>query len=164
VLLRDRRLSLQIPFIAVDSEASIAGGRGNWALPKGLAEFDWQEHDGGLPRHITARGDGWSAEARLLWSGPRVPLWMRTRQTQVHADGSVIAVPLRSRGVGRVARIEVRSEGPPPQLAAGRSAFWDRDRARGASDTAGCGVGARKPRTRHAGPEFNRSCCASACA
>jgi hypothetical protein len=41
-----------------------------------------------------------------------VPLWLRTRQIQVRADGSVIAVPLRSRGVGRVARIEVRSEGP----------------------------------------------------
>ncbi|MHB8242684.1 MAG: acetoacetate decarboxylase family protein [Solirubrobacteraceae bacterium] len=40
VLLRDRRLSLHVPFIAVDSEASIAGGRGNWALPKTLAEFE----------------------------------------------------------------------------------------------------------------------------
>jgi hypothetical protein len=79
-------------------------------ISEALAEFDWQERDG-LPRHITARGDEWSAEARLLWSGPRVPLWMRTHQTQIRADGSVIAVPLRSRGVGRVARIEVRSEG-----------------------------------------------------
>ncbi|MHB8242683.1 MAG: hypothetical protein ACYDHN_11920 [Solirubrobacteraceae bacterium] len=37
---------------------------------------------------------------------------MRTQQTQVRADGSVIAVPLRSRGVGRVARVEVHSDGP----------------------------------------------------
>jgi hypothetical protein len=36
---------------------------------------------------------------------------MRTQQTQVRADGSVIAVPLRSRGVGRIARIEVSSAG-----------------------------------------------------
>jgi Acetoacetate decarboxylase (ADC) len=111
VLLRDRRLSLHVPFIAVDSEASIAGGRANWALPKTLAEFDWDERDG-LPRRIEARGEGWSAEARVVWSGPRVPLWLRARQTQVRADGSVIAVPLRSRGVGRVARVEVRCEGP----------------------------------------------------
>jgi hypothetical protein len=111
VLLRRRRPSLHVPFIAVDSEASIAGGRANWALPKTFAEFEWRERDG-LPREIEARGEGWSAEARVLWSGPRVPLWLRARQTQVRADGSVIAVPLRSRGVGRVARIEVRSEGP----------------------------------------------------
>jgi hypothetical protein len=54
VLLRRRRLSLHVPFIAVDSEASIAGGRGNWALPKTLAEFEWHERDG-LPRHIRAQ-------------------------------------------------------------------------------------------------------------
>ncbi len=110
VLLRRRRLSLHVPFIAVDSEASIAGGRGNWALPKTLAEFEWHERDG-LPRRIRAHGETWSVEARLLWSGPRMPLWMRTQQTQVRADGSVIAVPLRSRGVGRIARIEVSSVG-----------------------------------------------------
>jgi hypothetical protein len=111
VLLRDRRPSLHVPFIAVDSEASIAGGRVNWALPKTLAEFEWHE-PGGLPREMKARGEGWSAEARVLWSGSRVPLWLRGQQAQVRADGSTIAVPLRSRGVGRIARIEVRSEGP----------------------------------------------------
>lgn len=34
------------------------------------------------------------------------------RQTQVRADGSVIIVPVRSRGVGRVARVEVLADGP----------------------------------------------------
>ena len=29
-----------VPFIAVDSPASVAGGRANWALPKDLAGFD----------------------------------------------------------------------------------------------------------------------------
>ncbi len=111
VVLRRRRLSLAVPFIAVDSEASIAGGRANWALPKTLAEFEWLQHNG-LARQIEARGDGWSAEARVLWSGPRMPLWARVRQTQVRADGAVIVVPVRSRGVGRVARVEVRTDGP----------------------------------------------------
>jgi hypothetical protein len=111
VLLRERRLSLHVPFIAVDSEPSIAGGRENWALPKALAEFEWLQR-GGLTQHVTAHGEGGSAEARLLWSGPRIPLWLRTRQAQVRADGSVIAVPLRSRGIGRLARVAVRSDGP----------------------------------------------------
>lgn len=111
VLLRKRRPSLAVPFIAVDSEASIAGGRANWALPKAFAEFDWQLRDG-LPSRIQARGDGWSAEARLLWSGPRMPLWLRTQQTQVRADGSTIGVPVRSSGIGRAARVEVRTDGP----------------------------------------------------
>ena len=109
--LRGRRLSLPVPFIAVDSERSIAGGRENWALPKTLAEFEWLERDG-LAQHVVAHGEGWSAEARLLWSGPRLPLWLRSRQTQVRADGTVISVPLRSRGVGRLARVAVRSDGP----------------------------------------------------
>lgn len=111
VVVRNRRLSLSVPFIAVDSEPSVAGGRGNWALPKTIAEFDWLEQDG-LVRELAARGDGWSVEATVLWSGPRMPLWVRTLQTQVRADGSVIAVPLRSRGVGRIARVKVRTEGP----------------------------------------------------
>ncbi|MGD1058580.1 MAG: acetoacetate decarboxylase family protein [Solirubrobacteraceae bacterium] len=111
VVLRRRRLSLAVPFIAVDSEASIAGGRANWALPKTLAEFEWLQHSG-LVRQIEARGDGWSAEARVLWSGPRMPLWARVQQTQVRADGSMIGVPIRSVGIGRAARVEVHTEGP----------------------------------------------------
>ena len=111
VVLRKRRPSLPVPFIAVDSEASVAGGRANWALPKTLAEFEWQGRDG-LPHHLRAEGEDWSAEAKVLWSGPRMPLWLRGRQTQVRADGSIVTVPLRSRGVGRVARVEIRTEGP----------------------------------------------------
>lgn len=111
VVLRRRRPSLPVPFIAVDSEASLAGGRANWALPKTLAEFQWQERDG-LPHHLLAEGEGWSAEANVLLSGPRMPLWVRGSQTQVRADGSIVTVPLRSRGVGRLARVEVRTEGP----------------------------------------------------
>ncbi len=111
VLIRKRRLSLAVPFIAVDSEASIAGGRANWALPKTLAEFDWEQRDG-LPQRISAHGDGWSAQARTVRLGPRMPLWARAQQTQVRADGSLAVVPVRSRGVGRIARVEVQSSGP----------------------------------------------------
>src|SRR5690349_11875277 len=35
--------SAVIPFIAVDSLASVHGGRANWQLPKSLARFEWPE-------------------------------------------------------------------------------------------------------------------------
>jgi hypothetical protein len=110
-MLRNRRVCMGVPFIAVDSETSIAGGRENWALPKTLAQFDWRL-DGDTPSHLTAAGDGWSVQARVRWSGPRTVLFARGSQAQVRADGTPVTVPIRSRGVGRVARIEVSSDGP----------------------------------------------------
>ncbi len=57
VLLRDAPLLSHVAFMAVDSEASVAGGRGNWALPKVLASFDGRP---GLPGPVGASGDGWA--------------------------------------------------------------------------------------------------------
>ncbi len=115
-----RRVRVPVAFMAVDSESSIAGGRGNWALPKTMAQFQW-ESERGAPHRLSASGDGWSVAARVRWSGPRMPLWVRGSLAQVNADGTVLAVPVRSRGVGRLARIEVTSEGPtlPSWLRAG---------------------------------------------
>jgi hypothetical protein len=108
---RNRRVSFPVPFIAVDSEASLVGGRDNWAIPKTLAEFDWQT-SGGRPDRIAVSGEGWSVEAHVRGTGPRVPLYLRGSQAQVRADGEVVTVPIRSRGVGRLARIEVSADGP----------------------------------------------------
>jgi hypothetical protein len=108
---RERRLSLPVAFMAVDSEASIAGGRSNWALPKTLASFQW-ETAGRTPAQLTATGDLWAVQARVRWSGPRMPLWLRASTTQVRADGAIQTVPISSRGVGRLARVEVSAEGP----------------------------------------------------
>jgi len=52
-----------VPFIAVDSPASLVGGRQNWALPKVLAQFA----DG------TAAGAGWTVSATARAVGPAVP-------------------------------------------------------------------------------------------
>jgi hypothetical protein len=108
---RNRRVSLGVPFIAVDSEASVAGGRGNWALPKTLADFDWSLKDG-APHLLSADGEGWSVRARVRWTGPRLLLYARASEAQVRADGTVITIPIRSRGLGRLARVEIASEGP----------------------------------------------------
>jgi hypothetical protein len=117
---RARRLALPVAFMAVDSEASIAGGRSNWALPKTLASFRW-EMAGNTPDRLTATGDAWAVHARVRWTSPRIPLWLRAGTTQVRADQAILTVPVRSKGVGRLARIEVNTEGPtlPSWLLAG---------------------------------------------
>jgi hypothetical protein len=108
---RNRHVSFPVPFIAVDSEASVAGGRENWAIPKTLAEFDWRTSDG-RPDRLAATGEGWSVQAHVRWAGPRMLLYSRGSQVQVRADGEVVTVPVRSRGIGRLARVEVSSDGP----------------------------------------------------
>ncbi len=108
---RNRRVSFPVPFIAVDSTASVAGGRDNWAIPKTLAEFDWRTDDG-RPDRLAATGEGWSVRAHVRWTGPRMPLYSRGSQVQVRADGEVVTVPVRSRGIGRLARVEVSADGP----------------------------------------------------
>ena len=53
-----------VPFIAVDSLASVRGGRENWALPKTLARFEWPEAPrGGF--EIDAEGRDWSVHATV---------------------------------------------------------------------------------------------------
>jgi hypothetical protein len=41
-----------------------------------------------------------------------MPLYSRGSQVQVRADGEVLTVPVRSRGIGRLARVQVSVEGP----------------------------------------------------
>ncbi len=46
---------LHVPFIAVDSETSVHGGRFHWMLPKVMAEFS-----GAVDAEFTAKGEDWS--------------------------------------------------------------------------------------------------------
>lgn len=55
-MLRGAWLLSHVAFIAVDSSASVVGGRANWALPKQLAHFDG---DPGRAAVVTARGEDW---------------------------------------------------------------------------------------------------------
>lgn len=107
VLLRGGGLvHVTVPFIAVDSVPSIAGGRAHWALPKVLAAFTG----------TAAQGDGWRASATPAPVGPALPVAARFSTTQ---DGLTTA---RStvRGRARLARVEVDGEGLPPWLLPGR--------------------------------------------
>jgi hypothetical protein len=103
-----------VPFIAVDSLASIAGGRANWALPKTLARFEWSE----AGRELAAHGDGWRIDARARPRGPALPFAVPLRNRQVAPDGAELVTGLRARGRLRLGRAAVRVSGPslPPWL------------------------------------------------
>lgn len=92
---------LTIPFMAVDSPASLKGGRANWGLPKTLATFS--------SAPLTARGDDWSVRVVVLSVGLRVPLLAVADLVQRGDDGGELRSRARMRGVGRLARVAVDS-------------------------------------------------------
>jgi hypothetical protein len=114
-MLRGSPLLSHIAFMAVDSAASVAGGRGNWALPKELAHFDG---DPGRPGAVTARGDGWGLRITTTARARRLPMTMTMRAAQVWADGRVRTFSVRMRGRAQLARVEVE------HLAGSRLGGW----------------------------------------
>jgi Acetoacetate decarboxylase (ADC) len=119
VLLLERPVpAATIPFIAVDSLASIVGGRANWALPKTYADFEWPED--GLD--LAAGGDGWSVGAHVQPRGPAFPFAAVGRDRQINPDGRELAMRICGRGRARLGRATVRVVGPklPGWLRAGR--------------------------------------------
>jgi hypothetical protein len=104
---RGGRVAITVPFIAVDSAASLEGGRANWALPKTRATFG----DG------TAEGPDWCIRARVVSAGVRIPVLVIGLLDQ---PGDVRS-PFRAYGRGRLARVEVETAGVTPRwLASGR--------------------------------------------
>ncbi len=120
-VLRGGRLAGHVPFIAVDSAASMAGGRANWALPKELATFDG---DPGVPGRVAVRGDGWALEADARARPRALPAWAAGACAQVWPGGAVRTFGVTVRGRLRLGSVEVRrAPGSPPLpawLAAGR--------------------------------------------
>lgn len=87
---------VHVPFIAVDSPASVRGGREHWALPKTLAEFA-TDADG-----VTVRGADWQVRVAARPRGPRLPAVAAFELTQAGTSRS------RVRGTARYARVDVR--------------------------------------------------------
>jgi hypothetical protein len=96
-----------IPFIAVDSLASIVGGRANWGLPKTHASFTWSD-DGS---DLQARGEGWSIGARVRSRGPAFPFAAGLRTRQVVAARGELTARVGGRGRGRLGRVTVQGLG-----------------------------------------------------
>ncbi len=119
--LRGVRAAGHVPFMAVDSAASVAGGRGNWALPKELAAFDG---DPGVPGRVAVRGEGWALEAVARARPRALPAWAAGACAQVWPGGAVRTFGVTVRGRLRLGSVEVRRPpGSPPLpawLAAGR--------------------------------------------
>jgi hypothetical protein len=104
VMLRGGPLLSHVAFMAVDSELSLAGGRGNWALPKVLASF---EGDPGRPGTVAASGDGWALRVTTTARRRHVPFWGVLTCAQVWQDGRVREFAVRMRGRARLARADV---------------------------------------------------------
>jgi hypothetical protein len=101
-----------IPFIAVDSAASVVGGRTNWALPKTLASFD------GQPAHgvsMAATGGDWRVEATPTAYRLVVPMLIPKllALVQLGPHHTVWSVRPSCYGVTRLARIDVRLTAAP---------------------------------------------------
>ena len=93
---------VHIPFIAVDSLPSVQAGRTHWALPKVPATFTWEGADA-----VRAEGDGWWVSARVIGTGPRIPLFGRSTNAQVRPDGRAGVASTGMRGWGRVVTLQV---------------------------------------------------------
>jgi hypothetical protein len=109
VMLRGAGLLSHVAFMAVDSEASVAGGRTNWALPKILAEFDG---DPGRPGVVTACGEDWELRVAAAARARRLPFFMTVHCDQVWADGQARRFSVRVRGRAALAHVEVQHRAP----------------------------------------------------
>jgi hypothetical protein len=103
-----------VSFMAVDSEASLVGGRTNWSMPKTLASFDGEI---GPRKTMAGCGNGpvrWRIEATPTVIGPRIKVRSKMPTRQEFPDGSVRDSHMVARAVIRPAlvRVEVVSDGP----------------------------------------------------
>ena len=107
--IRELLPAVTVPFIAVDSPASIAGGRRNWALPKEPGRFTGDPSR----RAMTATGRGWSVTAHARPLGPLLPARFTGRLIQPWPDGT----PRQAAGFGRarirLAAVRVDVDGRP---------------------------------------------------
>jgi hypothetical protein len=105
-----------VAFMAVDSEASLVGGRTNWAMPKTMAAFTGVV---GRRSSFTASGadeQRWRVSVTPTVVGPRLPLRLAGEARQQFGGGRVGVSRLRGGGRVRPAlvHVEVESDGPLP--------------------------------------------------
>ena len=101
-----------VPFIAVDSPASLVGGRDNWAIPKTLATFTG---DPGRDETAEVDGPGFAIRTRQHASRLIVPTFAPKVATLVQArpDGTALATRPTVRALVRPARVDVTIEAGP---------------------------------------------------
>ena len=109
-----RRSWGNVAFMAVDSEASLVGGRTNWSMPKTLATFEGLV---GPKQTMAGWCDGpvrWRVEATAVRVGPRIKVRSKQPSRQEFPDGVVRDSPMVASAVIRPAlvRVKVESDGP----------------------------------------------------
>jgi hypothetical protein len=97
---------MAVPFIAVDSAASIHGGREHWSLPKVMAEFT-----GDVLAGAGASGPDWLVETESRGLGPAFPIKGGLGFAQPVDAGHLLA-GAKLTGKARYARVTVLSQGP----------------------------------------------------
>lgn len=110
-----------IPFIVVDSETSVVGGRANWLLPKALADFDWAAD--GMSVTITSKepaSPAWTISVDVAASGDPMPLSIPSRVQQASTEGFVGRFEGEMSGALRSAAVTVdgKADGPLSSLLA----------------------------------------------
>ncbi len=113
--LRGARAAGHVPFMAVDSAPSIAGGRENWARPKEPCTFAGA--DPGRPGRVEARGEGWVLTATVRARPRAVPAWSAAPCAQPWADGVVRTFGVTVRGRAWLGSVDVGHD-PGSPLAA----------------------------------------------
>jgi hypothetical protein len=110
-----------VPFIAVDSIASVHGGRNNWQLPKTLARFEWPAQTA-RGFEVDAEGTGWSVHASVRPRQRALPVAARLRNRQVSPAGEEIVFTTCARARARLAAVQLETRGPtlPGWLRSGR--------------------------------------------
>lgn len=113
VVLR-RRWSVfgHVPFIAVDSPASLVGGRANWAVPKTLATFGG---DPGRDAIASTHGNGFTIRTERRALGPLLPAAAAKvlRLVQARPDGTLLSSRPTTAMLWRPARFTVAIEAGP---------------------------------------------------
>jgi hypothetical protein len=107
---RGARLIVHVPFIAVDSRASIVGGRANWALPKTLVDFTGEPDSGTT---MTASAARWRVAAAAHGRGIALPFAAPAFASvvQLGPDGDLWTSFSSAHGRSRLARIDVSADG-----------------------------------------------------
>ncbi|WP_205739633.1 acetoacetate decarboxylase family protein [Georgenia sp. SYP-B2076] len=99
--------ALHVPFIAVDSAASLVAGRRSWALPKVLGVFDGDARGGA----VRAAGRGWGVTAVPHTSRVAAPGAGALRLLQQGPDARLLGAFVLGRGRVAAARVDVAVTG-----------------------------------------------------
>lgn len=117
------RIAATVAFMAVDSPASLVGGRTNWSMPKTLARFEGEPVSGEAFSAVSDTDAGWSLSANAHAFGPPLPALSLARVQQQFPGGVLRGGRLWARGWMRLARVQVAVESPsglPGWLVPGR--------------------------------------------